>query len=67
MTEIIRKKSGEVAENMKQISNNTQENCNAVEQVSAATQENTAGTESLAEIVEQIHMLSDKLNVVVKG
>lgn len=45
---------------MKQISNNTQENCNAVEQVSAATQENTAGTESLAEIVEQIHMLSDK-------
>ena len=67
VAEIIRIKSGEVADNMKQISNNTQENCNAVEQVSAATQENSAGTESLAEIVEQIKELSEKLNKVVQG
>lgn len=67
VAESIRIKSGEVADNMKQISNNTQENCNAVEQVSAATQENTAGTESLAEIVEQIKGLSEQLNQVVQG
>lgn len=65
--EIIREKSGEVADSMKQISNNTQQNCNAVEQVTAATQENTAGTESLAEIVEQIKALSERLNKVVQG
>lgn len=66
-TEFIRKKSSEVAENMKKISNNTQKNCNAVEEVSAATQENSAGTESLAKIVEQIKVLSGKLNKVVQG
>lgn len=44
------------SESMKQISNNTQQNCTAVEQVTAATQENTAGTESLAEIVNQIRV-----------
>lgn len=65
--EIIREKSGEVADNMTQISNNTQQNCNAVEQVSAATQENSAGTESLADIVEQIKGLSEQLNKVVQG
>lgn len=65
--EIIRAKSGEAAVNMKQISNNTQQNCNAVEQVSAATQENSAGTASLAEIVEQIKELSKQLNKVVQG
>ena len=65
--EIIRKKSSEVADNMKKISSNTQQNCNAVEQVSAATQENSAGAESLAEIVEQIKVLSEKLNQVVQG
>lgn len=65
--EIIRVKSGEVADNMKQISNNTQQNCNAVEHVSAATQENSVGTESLAEIVEQIKGLSEQLNKVVHG
>ncbi len=63
----IREKSGEVADNMRQISNNTQQNCNAVEQVSAATQENSAGAESLAEIVEQIKGLSAQLNKVVQG
>lgn len=66
-TEFIRKKSSEVAENMKKISNITQKNCNAVEEVSAATQENSAGTESLAKIVEQIKVLSGKLNKVVQG
>lgn len=67
VAEIIREKSGEVAENMKQISNNTQKNCTAVEHVSAATQENNAGTESLADIVEQIKALSEQLNNVVLG
>lgn len=65
--ENIRQKSGQVADNMKQISRNTQENCNAVEHVSAATQENSAGTESLADIVEQIRELSEKLKMVVGG
>ena len=67
VAEIIKEKSGEVAENMKQISDNTQENCNAVEHVSAATQENSAGTESLADIVEKIKGLSEQLNKVVQG
>lgn len=65
--EVIRVKSGQVADSMKQISNNTQQNCNAVELVTAATQENTAGTESLSEIVEQIKSLSQQLNAVVQG
>lgn len=65
--EIIRKKSGEVADNMKQISANTQLNCNAVEQVSAVTQENTAETESLAEMVDKVKNLSEQLNRVVQG
>lgn len=65
--EIIRGKSGEVADNMQEIRNNTQQNCNAVEQVSAATQENSAGTESLADIVDQIKGLSEQLNKVVQG
>lgn len=65
--EVISIKSGEVADNMKQVSRNTMLNCNAVEQVSAATQENSAGTQSLAAIVEQIKELSEKLNLVVKG
>lgn len=62
--EVIRAKSAEVADGMKQISDNTQLNCQAVEQVTAATQENTAGAESLSEIVEQIKELSQKLNQV---
>ena len=66
VAEIIREKSDEVSMGMKQISDNTQQNCDAVEHVTAATQENTAGTESLAEIVEQIKGLSDKLNKVVQ-
>lgn len=64
--EIIKENSNETYENMKQISNNTQKNCNAVELVTAATQENSAGTESLARIVEQIKELSLELNKVVQ-
>lgn len=63
----IKKNSDEVADSMKQINDNTQQNCSAVQQVTASTQENTASTESLAEIVEQIRMLSEKLNYVVNG
>ena len=50
---------------MKQINDNTQQNCSAVEHVTASTQESTASTESLAGMVEQIRILSDKLNDVV--
>ncbi|MBQ3560121.1 MAG: methyl-accepting chemotaxis protein [Agathobacter sp.] len=64
---MIKFSSDEVADSMKQINDNTQQNCNAVQQVTASTQENTASTESLAEIVEQIKVLSKKLNSVVKG
>ncbi|MBQ2745001.1 MAG: hypothetical protein IJF37_05250 [Lachnospiraceae bacterium] len=67
VAEVIRGNSGEVAGNMKLISDNTQQNCNAVEHVSAATQENSAGTESLADIVERIKELSEQLNKVVQG
>ncbi len=67
VAELVRGRSGEVAESMKQISNNTQQNCSAVELVTAATQENTAGTEGLSDIVEQIKQLSAQLNQVVQG
>jgi len=67
VAESIREKSGEVAQNMRQVSSNTQQNCNAVEEVSAATRENSAGTESLAEIVKKIKELSEQLNMVVQG
>lgn len=63
---IIQAKSIEVSEGMERVSNNTQQNCNAVEHVTAATQENRAGTESLAEIAEQIKGLSEQLNKVVQ-
>ncbi|MBQ6815044.1 MAG: hypothetical protein IJP13_05860 [Lachnospiraceae bacterium] len=64
---IIKEKSDEMSNNMKQISNNTQMNCDAVEHVTAASQENSAGVESLAEIVEQIKGISEQLNKVVQG
>ncbi len=67
MAESIKCSSDEVAVRMKQINDNTQQNCMAVEQVTASSQENAAGTESLAEIVEQIRVLSEKLNDVVRG
>lgn len=64
---IIREKSGEIAEGMRQISGNTKQNCSAVERVSAAAQENSEGAESLAGMVEQIRNLSDKLKEVIDG
>lgn len=64
--EVIKHKSSEVADSMKQISNNTQQNCGAVEHVTAATQENSAAAEGLADIVEQIKELSEQLNKVVQ-
>lgn len=67
VAEMIKISSDEVADSMKQINDNTQKNCNAVEHVTASTQENTASTESLAEIVEEIRVLSNKLNNVVQG
>ena len=65
VAEMIKVNSEDVSDNMKQINDNTQLNCNAVEHVSASTQENTVSIESLAEIVEQIKGLSEKLNKVV--
>jgi len=65
--ESIKVHSGEIADNMKQVSDNTQQNSDAVGHVSAASQENRAGAESLAEIVEQIRELSERLNQVVQG
>lgn len=67
VAERIKHSSDQVADSMRQINDNTQQNCFAVEQVTASTQENTASTESLAEIVEHIRKLSEKLNSVVKG
>lgn len=66
VAEVIRKKSGEAAGNMKKISDNTQKNCDAVQEVSAATEENMAGTESLVEIVERIKGLSESLSQSLK-
>ena len=63
----IKEKSGEVSESMTLISENTQQNCDAVEHVNAATLENTAGAESLANIVEEIKGLSERLNQVVQA
>ncbi len=64
--EVIKEKSGEVSGSMKVISDNTQQNCSAVEHVTAATRENSAGTKSLAEIAETIKGLSERLNEMVK-
>lgn len=64
--ESIKVKSSEVSGNMKLISDNTQQNCSAVEQVSEATKENSAGTESLADIAEAIKGLSQQLNEMVQ-
>lgn len=65
VAENIKEKSSEVSDSMKQISNNTQENCSAVELVTAASQENSSGTKSLAEMVDQIRELSMQLNEVI--
>lgn len=64
--EVIKEKSGEVSGSMALISENTQQNCNAVEHVNAATRENSAGAESLADISEAIKGLSETLNQMVQ-
>ncbi len=66
LAELIREKSGEVADAMDKISGNTQKNCAAVEQISAATQENSAGMVSLSEFVEHIRESSEQLNALVQ-
>ncbi|MBQ8315340.1 MAG: hypothetical protein IJX95_06320 [Lachnospiraceae bacterium] len=66
MAEQIRERSGTVAEAMKKISYNTQQNCSAVEQISAATQENSAGMSSLSGFVEQIRENTEQLNALVQ-
>ena len=62
---VIQKKSSEIADNMRRISNNTQQNEQAIEQVTAASQENSAGTENIARMVVQVRELSEQLNKVV--
>lgn len=62
---VIRERSGELSENMRRISHNTQLNCDAVSNVSADTQENTEGTKQLIQIVEQIKTLSEQLKEVI--
>lgn len=59
--QVIRERSGEISGSMKQVRNNTQQNCDAALHVSSDTQENTAGTERLVEIVGQIRELSEQL------
>ncbi len=66
MAEQIRERSGEVADAMKKISCNTQQNCSAVEQISAATQENCAGMSSLSGFVEHIKENTEQLNALVQ-
>ena len=66
MAELIRERSGEVAEAMKKISYHTQQNCSAVEQISAATQENCAGMSSLSGFVEHIMENVVQLNELVQ-
>lgn len=65
VAEMIKISSDVASDNMKQIKVNTQTNCTAVEHVTASSQENAAGTQSLAEIVEKIGILSKRLNEVV--
>jgi methyl-accepting chemotaxis protein len=51
---------------MKQIRDNAQQNCNAVEQVTSASKTSSEAANSLAEIVKQIEELSEQLNRVVR-
>lgn len=66
MAELIRERSGEVADAMNQISYSTQQNCAALQHISAATQENCAGISSLSGFVEQIKENVEQLNALVK-
>lgn len=65
--EVIAQKSNCIADNMKQIRDNTQQNCEAVGQVNNASQANSEAANSLAGIVKQIEELSEQLNQVVQG
>ena len=62
---MMKESSAKVADRMKQINDNMQLNCEAVERVTASSQENVAGTERLAHIVDSISRLSETLNAVV--
>ena len=64
--EVIAQKSNCIADNMKQIRDNTQQNCEAVGQVNNASQANSEAANSLAGIVKQIEELSEQLNRVVR-
>lgn len=66
VAEKIQRRSGRVAEAMKKISYNTQQNCTTVEQISVATEENCAGMESLSEFVENIRESMEQLNTLVQ-
>jgi len=66
MAELIRERSGVVADAMEKISYNTKKNCTAVEQISAATQENCAGMSRLSGFVENIKDNVEQLNELVK-
>ena len=66
VAEKIQRRSGRVADAMKKISYNTQQNCAAVEQISAATEENSAGMESLSEFVENIRESMEQLSALVQ-
>lgn len=66
LAEKIRTRSGRVADAMKKISYNTQQNCATVEQISAATEENCAGMSSLSGFIEHIRENTERLNALVK-
>lgn len=60
-TESIRSNSHELAEGMKQISDNTKENYKSIEHVTAASQENAAGIREIEKMVRQIDELARTL------
>ena len=64
--EVIAQKSNLIADNMKQIRDNTQQNCGAVEQVTSASRANSEAATSLVGIVKQIEELSEQLSKVVQ-
>lgn len=64
---VITEKSNNIAENMRQIRENTQMNCEVVSRVTTASQKNSSAAEQLAEVVKQIEALSEQLNKVVKA
>lgn len=63
--ENIRVKSGEVAQSMEQVDQNTKKNYHAIEHVTAATEENTAGVQEIEGMVDRIKQLAEELNSVV--